>query len=85
MTYPTIKLKLTHKGKCVNVEAPANTTFGDLKVHMFMLLHLLELKPKCNEEMWHNPHFRDILRVRLCYLLSFVRLTCLLVARDLMV
>ena len=38
MTYPTVKLKLTHKGKCINVEAPANTTFGDLKVQMIMLL-----------------------------------------------
>ncbi len=34
MTYPTVKLKLTHKGKCINVEAPANTTFGDLKVQV---------------------------------------------------
>ena len=51
MTYPTIKLKLTHKGKCINVEAPANATFGDLKVQRSMLLHLIELKRKCNESV----------------------------------
>ena len=32
MTYPTVKLKLTHKAKKIHVEAPANATFGDLKV-----------------------------------------------------
>jgi len=32
MTYPFVKLKVTHKAKSFPVEAPANATFGDLKV-----------------------------------------------------